>query len=277
MIYELRQKYAVSRLLKIANLPRSSYYYYVSQSQKGDKYQETKAKIKEIYEYHKGRYGYRRVTLELHNQGFVINHKTVQRLMQELNLFSRVRIKKYRSYRGEVGKAAPNLLERDFYAQHPYEKWVTDVTQIEIFGKKAYLSPIIDLYNGEVISYDLSLHPDFSQTMRMLDSALAKLPKEHRLIIHSDQGWQYRMKKYQDRLNEKGIRQSMSRKGNCLDNAVAENFFSLLKSELLYITKFNSVEELTDELTKYIEYYNHVRIKLRLRTSPVQFRLKNAG
>jgi putative transposase len=151
VIYELRHNYAVSRLLKTAKLPRSSYYYYAKRLNKEDKYKEIKAKIKEIFAFHKGRYGYRRITMELRNQGTVINHKTVLRLMKESGLFCRVRMKKYRSYHGEVGKIAPNLLERNFKTEKLNERWVTDVTQFELFGQKIYLSPIIDLHNGEVV------------------------------------------------------------------------------------------------------------------------------
>jgi len=260
VIFELRRDYAVGKLLKIAGLARSSYYYYIKQLEREDKYKETKARIQEIYDCHKGRYGYRRITLELRNQGMTINHKTVQRLMKELNLFCRVRMKKYRSYRGEVGKISPDLLERNFKAERPGEKWVTDITQFELFRQKLYLSPIIDLYNGEIVCYDLSHHPDFSQITRMLDLALPKLPDKSGLILHSDQGWQYQMRQYQDRLKEKGILQSMSRKGNCLDNAVAENFFSLLKTELLYLREFHSIAELSHELIEYIDYYNNRRL-----------------
>jgi transposase InsO family protein len=274
VIYGLRHKYAVSKLLKTAEMPRSTYYYYVKRLNKEDKYKEIKEKIREIYDFHKGRYGYRRITMELRNQGMVINHKTVMRLMKETGLFCRVRMKKYRPYRGEAGKIAPNLLERNFKAEKPNEKWVTDVTQFSLFGQKIYLSPIIDLHNSEVVSYDLSFRADFAQVMRMLDSALTKLPDNTGLILHSDQGWQYQMREYQARLKEKGIIQSMSRKGNCFDNAAAENFFSLLKTELIYIMEFHSLDEFIKELNDYIYYYNNHRIKLRFGLSPVQYRLR---
>lgn len=277
MIYELRQQFPVSKLLQIAMLPRSSYYYYIKQLQKGDKYQSIKEKIQEIYEANEGRYGYRRMTLALHNQNIAINHKTVQRLMKGLKLFCRVRMKKYSSYRGEVGETAPNLLNREFRADKPNQKWVTDITEFQLFGKKLYLSPIIDLYNGEVISYDISYHPDFAQVTRMLKSAFLKIPDNSDLILHSDQGWQYRMKDYHDMLIQKGIRQSMSRKATCLDNAMAENFFSLLKTELLYLQEFDSIEHFQIELIKYLDYYNYRRIKLKFGLSPVEYRLQNVA
>ena len=197
--------------------------------------------------------------------------------MRKMGIFCRVRMHKYNSYKGGVGKIAPNLLERNFKADKPNQKWVTDVTEFALFGIKLYLSPIIDLYNGEVVSYNLSRHPNLVQTTDMLEKAFAKIPDNTNLILHSDQGWQYQHKHYQKMLVDKGIRQSMSRKGNCLDNACAENFFSLLKTELLYLQDFTSVEHFISELTEYIEWYNNKRIKLKLDgLSPVEYRHKSA-
>ena len=159
----------------------------------------------------------------------------------------------------------------------PNQKWVTDVTEFALFGIKLYLSPIIDLFNGEVVSYNLSRHPNLAQTTDMLNKAFAKIPDNTNLILHSDQGWQYQHKHYQQMLADKGIRQSMSRKGNCLDNACAENFFSLLKTELLYLQEFTSVEHFISELTDYIDWYNNKRIKLKLDgLSPVEYRHRAA-
>lgn len=176
--------------------------------------------------------------MELHNRGFIINHKTVQRLMKALHIKCMVRVKKYRSYKGEVGKIAPNLIHRDFVADAPNQKWTTDITEFSLLGTKLYLSPILDMYNSEIISYNISERPILGQVMDMLDKAFKKIPNDITLVLHSDQGWQYQHKHYQRRLKEKGIRQSMSRKGNCLDNSIMENFFGLLKSELLYLHDF---------------------------------------
>ena len=211
--------------------------------QKEDKYASVKEEITTIYHENRGRYGYRRITAELRKRNFLLNHKTVQRLMKELGLVCRVRMKKYRSYKGEVGKIAPNLLNRDFRAEKPNQKWVTDVTEFSLFGEKLYLSPILDLCSSDLVSYTISDHPVLSMITTMLDEAFAKIPAETNLILHSDQGWQYQHKQYQQMLREKGVRQSMSRKGNCLDNAVIENFFGLLKSELLYLQEFRSMEQ----------------------------------
>jgi transposase InsO family protein len=270
---ELRHKYDLAVLLSCLKMARSSFYYYAKQSGIADKYLETKAAIQALYHKHKGRLGYRRITLLLHQQGQIINHKTVLRLMQLLKLKSVIRVKKYKSYKGEQGTIAPNLLNRVFSAKQPNQKWATDVTEFNVSGKKLYLSPVIDLYNQEIVSYELSERPDFKSVMTMLDKALKKINISKSLLLHSDQGWQYQMKQYQNLLQEKGITQSMSRKGNCLDNAIVENFFGILKSELFYLKKYNSVEELKKEIKEYIVYYNNDRIKLNLNgMSPIQYR-----
>lgn len=277
IIYELRHEFKIKELLNAAQIKKSTYYYHIYKLNGPDKYDKIKEEIKKIYNENKGRYGYRRITTELKNRGFSINHKTVQRLMRLIGVKCMVRMKKYKSYKGDVGKIAPNVLKRNFKADRPNQKWVTDVTEFAFCGQKVYLSPIIDLYNGEVISYNISDRPVFAQVADMLEKAFSQLDVKTDLILHSDQGWQYQMKKYQNMLKEKGIIQSMSRKGNCLDNSLAENFFSHLKSELLYLQEFNSIEEFKAELIEYIEYYNNSRIKSKLKMSPVAYRLLNAS
>ena len=270
---ELRHKFDLKLLLNHSNMARSSFYYYQKQSKSPDKYKAIKELIKSIYHKHKGRYGYRRITDELENKGIVINHKTVLRLMKLLGLKSVIRIKKYKSYKGEQGKIAPNILERNFKATAPNQKWATDITEFNVSGKKLYLSPIIDLFNQEIISYELTERPVFNQVVMMLKKAFKKIPNNTNLMLHSDQGWQYQMKQYQYLLKEKGIIQSMSRKGNCLDNAIIENFFGILKSELFYIKKFRTIEELKNEIKQYIDYYNNDRIKSNLnKMSPIKYR-----
>ena len=233
-----------------------------------DKYQTAKDEIVAIYHENKGRYGYRRITTELHKRNIPLNHKTVQRLMKEMGIICRVRMKKYRSYKGEVGKIAPNRLARDFYAEKPNQKWVTDVTEFQLFGQKLYLSPILDLHSRDIVSYTISDRPVLPMVITMLEKAFATIPDNTNLLLHSDQGWQYQHKKYQRMLKEKGIRQSMSKKGNCLDNAVMENFFGLLKSELLYLQEFESMDHFKRELITYLDYYNNRRIKARLKGLP---------
>lgn len=254
-------------------MARSTFYYHIKVLRKPDKYAREKEEIISIFHENKGRYGYRRITSEMNKRGYVINHKTILKLMFTNGIKCQVRLKKYKSYKGAIGKITPDLLKRDFVADKPNCKWATDVTEFSLFGKKLYLSPIMDLYNREIISYDVSERATFCQTIRMLDHALKDLPDKHELILHSDQGWQYQMARYQLLLRDKGISQSMSRKGNCLDNAVMENFFGILKSELLYLQKFNSVEHFRRELDDYIDYYNNRRIKTALNNmSPVQYR-----
>ena len=255
-------------LLTIAQLPRATFYYYQKKIAQPDKYKEIKDIIASIYHENKGRYGYRRITAELHNRNIPLNHKTVQRLMKELGLVCRVRMKKYRSYRGDVGKVASNLLNRDFSTKWPNEKWATDVTEFNLFGEKLYLSPILDLHSSDLVSYTISDRPTLSMVTTVLSKAFVTIPDNTNLILHSDQGWQYQHKQYQRMLDEKGIRQSMSRKGNCLDNAVMENFFGLLKSELLYLQEFESMEHFKVELMEYLDYYNNRRIKAKLKGLP---------
>ena len=193
--------------------------------------------------------------------------------MKSMGLACKVRMKKYQSYKGEVGKIAPNLLERNFEAEKPDQKWVTDVTEFNLFGQKLYLSPILDLHSRDLITYTIVDHPVLSMVTDMAKLAFEMIPDGTNLILHSDQGWQYQHKNYQGMLKTKGIRQSMSRKGNCLDNAVMENFFGLLKSELLYLQDFDSLEHFKAELIEYLDYYNNRRLKLKLKgLTPAQHR-----
>lgn len=276
MIWELRHEFKLSLLLEVAELPRSTYYYYIKHMKDEDKYSEIRKQITDIFHENKGRYGYRRITMEMHNRGYVINHKTVLRLMNEEKIKCMVRIKKHRSYKGEVGKVAPNLLERDFSTSAPNEKWVTDVTEFSLFGRKLYLSPILDLHSSYLVSYTISEHPALSLVMNMARQALSVLPRGAELILHSDQGWQYQHKQYQKLLKDHGIKQSMSRKGNCLDNAVIENFFGLVKSELLYMKEFDSMDQFKAELIEYLDYYNNRRIKAKLKGLPPAVHRKQA-
>jgi len=193
--------------------------------------------------------------------------------MNCLNIHGKQRRSKYKSYKGEVGKIAPNILNREFEALEPFEKLSTDVTEFNVCDDKVYLSPIIDLYNNEVLSYAISLSPNFHQTREMLQGLFEKLPQKARPILHSDQGWQYQMKGFQRELQKHNITQSMSRKGNCLDNSVMENFFGRLKVEMFYGEKFETVDEFVHCLKEYINYWNKERISLTLNgMSPVQYR-----
>ena len=180
---------------------------------------------------------------------------------------------KYHSYKGEIGKVADNLLNRNFHAGKPFEKLTTDITEFKIGEEKVYLSPVLDMFNREIISYSISTSPNLWQIREMLNGLFEKLPADARPLFHSDQGWQYQHAEYQRLLSEHNITQSMSRKGNCMDNGVMENFFGRLKVEMFYGEKFESVNTFIDELKKYIHYYNNERISLKLKgMSPVQYR-----
>lgn len=276
IIVELRQKYKLNILLSIAQLSRSTFYYQLSKQRAIDPLLNLKDRIKSIYHKHKGRYGYRRITATLRQEGELVNHKKVQRIMQQLGLKSMVRIKKYRSYKGQEGRIAPHLLQRQFAADHPNQKWVTDVTEFAVAGEKLYLSPMMDLYNGEIIAHELCVRPVLRMVTDMLESAKKRLKKNEKPWVHSDQGWHYQHIDYQKRLTNRGLEQSMSRKGNCLDNAPMESFFGTLKSELYYLQKWESINQLRMAINDYIYYYNHERIKLKLKgLSPVQYRTQS--
>ncbi|ECE0287894.1 IS3 family transposase [Salmonella enterica subsp. enterica] len=276
IIDELRQHYPFDQLLLIAQIPRSTFYYHLKALRSPGKYDEVKCRIKEIYDENLGRYGYRRIALVLRREGGTLNHKVVQRLMNTLHLKAAIKVKRYSSWRGEHGRAADNILQRNFRASRPNEKWVTDVTEFAVNGRKLYLSPIIDLFNNEVISYSISERPTMLMIDDMLVKAFSRLDAGSTPVLHSDQGWQYRHRWYQYQLREFGIMQSMSRKGNCLDNACAECFFGTLKSECFYTRKFEDIHELKIAIEDYIRYYNTRRISLKFNgLSPVEYRLKS--
>ncbi len=267
-------------LLTTAQLARATYYYQLKQLAKEDKDKALKADIQAIFEEHKGNYGYRRVYLELRNRGYVINHKKVQRLMQVLGLSARIRKrKKYKSYKGDVGKKAPNLINRAFEGAKPFEKCYTDVTEFALpnYSEKLYLSPVLDGYNSEIFDFTLSRSPNLMQVKSMLEKAFPEAAYPN-TILHSDQGWQYQHEAYHRFLDSKGIRPSMSRKGTSTDNGMMESFFGILKTEMFYGFEktFKSLEQLEQAITDYIFYYNNNRIKAKLKgLSPVQYRTKS--
>ena len=267
-------------LLETAYLARSIYYYQLKQLDGHDKDKEIKGEIQEIYYEHKGNYGYRRITLEVRNRSFVVNHKKVQRLMKILGSSARIRRKrKYSSYQGEVGKKADNLIQRQFEAAKPMEKCYTDVTEFAIpaSSQKLYFSPVLDGFNSEIIAYNLSTSPNLEQVKVMLDQAFGEEHYEN-IILHSDQGRQYQHDFYHSFLESKGIQPSMSRKGNSPDNGMMESFFGILKSEMFYGYEktFKSLNQLEQAIVDYIDYYNNKRIKVKLKgLSPVQYRTKS--
>ena len=259
-------------LLQLSGLKRSTFYYYLKHPNT-DKYEKEKQEIIDIFNTHKGRYGYRRILLIMRNNGYTINHKTVQKLMRTLGLKGKqCKNEKYHSYKGEVGKIADNLLKRNFNAEKPFEKLTTDVTQFKVGDEKVYLSPVMDLFNREIVSYSVSLSPNLEQIREMLNGLFEKLPTDATPVFHSDQGWQYQHAEYQRLLSEHNITQSMSRKGNCMDNGAMENFFGRLKVEMFYGEHFQTLDEFINCLKDYIDYYNNERIVSKLKMSPVQYR-----
>ena len=275
-------EFSLDILLKAIKLARSTYYYHLKQLDKPDKDQELKAEIQSIFIEHKGNYGYRRVHLELRNRGYLVNHKRVQRLMEVLNLQAKMRQKrKYSSHKGDVGKKAENLIQRQFEGSKTMEKCYTDVTEFAIPAstQKLYLSPVLDGFNSEIIAYNLSTSPNLEQVKTMLEQAFTEKRYEN-TILHSDQGWQYQHDSYHQFLEGKGIQASMSRKGNSSENGMMESFFGILKSEMFYgyEKSFQSLKQLEQAIVDYIDYYNNKRIKVKLKgLSPVQYRTKSFG
>ena len=277
-IEELKEEgYRLKYLLIAIDMPRSTYYFEINKVDKIKiKNSHIADKITQIFNLHKGRYGVRRIYMELVNQGYVINHKRVQRIMHELKLFGKRSKEKYHSYKGKIGKVADNIINRDFKAYIPLQKWTTDVSEFKFSWGKCYVSPILDMYTNEIISYDLSLHPNLKQISNMLEKAFNKFPKLNNLILHSDQGWQYQHKYYVNELKKHGIIQSMSRKGNCYDNSIMETFFGRLKNEIYYgyEKSYSSFEEFSRAIEEYIDYYNNERIQSKTKwMPPTKYRL----
>ena len=252
-------------------MARSTYYFEIGKTDKVTlKNERLMSDIRVIFEHHKCRYGVRRVHQELVRRGIVVNHKRVQRLMHRMNLLGKRPKEKYHSYMGAVGKVADNIIDRNFTANAPLQKWTTDVSQFSFSWGKCYLSPILDMNTNEIISYDLSQSPNLEQIQRMLNQAFVRFPNVKGLIFHSDQGWQYQHASYQRALKEHGILQSMSRKGNCYDNCIMETFFGRLKNELYYgcEKEYPTFEAFANSLKEYIDYYNNERIQAKTKWMP---------
>ena len=229
-------------------MAKATFYYHLKRIDFDDGYDDLRNIIKTIFEKHHSRYGYRRITLALHGDGIYVNHKTVSKLMRQMHLKALRTPRQFHTYKGNIGKVAPNTVNRNFRAKEPNKKWTTDVTQVLIKDERIYLSPILDMFNGEIITYTITSRPDLKMVIDMVQKAMKKVPEHNGLILHSDQGWHYQHVKYQNELRINGIEQSMSRKGNCLDNAMMENFFGIMKTELLYSRQWNSMDEFKREL-----------------------------
>ena len=277
VLEELRREgFRLTYLLKAANIPKSTYYFEISKKDAIlERNQALIQEIQEIFVENKKRYGVRRVYRELLNRGKKVNHKRVQRIMHTMELMGKRPKEKYHSYKGEVGKVADNIINRDFSTTAPLQKWTTDVSQFNFSWGKCYISPILDMHTNEIITYDLSLAPNMGQIKRMLDKAFEKFPNTNGLVFHSDQGWQYQYIYYRTVLTKHGIIQSMSRKGNCYDNCIMETFFSRLKNELYYGHEkdFKSFEDFSMAVEEYIDYYNNKRIQVKTKwMPPVKYR-----
>ena len=273
----------------LPHLPRSDYYYWKERMDPDIKNSNLIDAISAIYTANHKRYGYRRITLQLKNDGWTVNHKAVKRLMSKLKLYGVTPRAKYKSYKGDFNGTVDNKLLykkidtkkhrteyiRDFSTSGFNEKWTTDVSEFHIAAGKLYLSPILDMHNREIVSYNISKSPSYMQITDMLNKAFNKFTDLSSLIFHSDQGWQYQMFQYHKALRERGITQSMSRKGNCLDNSPMENFFGKMKNEMFYghEYEFKSLEQLQKAMEKYIDYYNNERIQVKLKgLTPCQAR-----
>ena len=257
-------------------LARSTYYFEISKTDiVSERNRDLMEEIADIFSCHKGWYGVRRIHAELVNRGMEVNHKRVQRLMKSMGLKGKRPKEKYHSYKGEVGRTAPNIIDRDFSTTAPLEKWTTDVSQFSLSWGKCYMPPILDMNTNEVISYDLSRSPNMEQVRRMLDDAFNKFPDVSGLVFHSDQGWQDQHEYYRNTLKKHGIIQSMSRKGNCYDNCIMETFFGRLKNEMFYghEKEYTSFEKFSDAVRDYINYYNNERIQAKTKwMPPVKYR-----
>ncbi|WP_236803005.1 IS3 family transposase [Arthrobacter sp. FW306-05-C] len=261
-------------LLDVAGLARSTFFYHQARLNRPDPQASLKAAVTEIFTKNHRRYGHRRIHIELLKQGWRVAKKTVLKLMRSLRLVCKVRSRKrYNSYQGEQGVVAPNLLKRQFEADAPNQKWVTDVTEFSVGDRKLYLSPIMDLFDRQIISHALGISPNLELANASLRGALAMLEDGQKPLVHSDQGFQYQHSSWRTLLADAGAVQSMSRKANCYDNAVMENFFGHLKEELFHRVRFLSTEALESALHEYIHWYNTERISTKLKgLSPVQYR-----
>lgn len=270
----LKANFPLPVLLHVSGIARSTFFYHQARLQAPDPQEELKTAITDVFTRNHGRYGHRRIHTELQKEGWTLAKKTVLKLMRTLELVCKVRRKKrYNSYQGQHGAVAPNLLNREFNAAAPNQKWVTDVTEFSVGDHKLYLSPIMDLFDRQIISYSIGLSANLKLTNNSLRDALGMLNGGQTPLVHSDQGFQYQHTSWRRLLAGAGAVQSMSRKGNCYDNAVMENFFGHLKEELFHRVRFLSTDALATTLHDYIRWYNNERISTKLKNlSPVQYR-----
>ncbi|WP_446899649.1 IS3 family transposase [Clostridium sp. LBM24168] len=276
----LKNKYSLPLLLKELNLAKSCYYYQENILSKPDKYAQLRNHISKIFTENKGCYGYRRIYGMLAKEGCAISEKVVRRIMKQENLVVGVRKKrKYRSYKGEITPAVSNVIERNFQADKPNQKWLTDITEFAIPSGKVYLSLIVDCFDGLLPCWTISTSPDSNLVNTMLDSSIALLKNDEHPIVHSDRGCHYRWPGWIERMDKAGLTRSMSKKGCSPDNSACEGLFGRLKNEMFYTQDWAgvSIEEFIDTLNAYLIWYNEKRIKVSLgNMSPKEYR-QNLG
>ena len=278
IIGAMKKKYALPMLLTYFHIAKSSYYYQKAALSKPDKYMCYREKIKQLFRENRSVYGYRRLHQALRREGVVLSEKIIRKIMQEENLVVfRAKKVKYSSYLGEISPEVENVIDRNFHADHPNEKWLTDITEFALPEGKLYLSPIIDCFDGLVVNWTVGRSPNAALVNTMLDQAIATLPKGQHPIIHTDRGCHYRWPGWIDRMEHAGLTRSMSKKGCSPDNSACEGFFGRLKNEMFYGRSWIgvSLDAFTQELNSYIYWYNHKRIKLSLGgVSPLEYRHK---
>ena len=272
----LRNKYSLPQLLEKLMLSRSSYYYVKNRNYKAKKYESLTVRIKELFAENKSRYGYRRIHCLLKQENITVSEKVVRRIMKESKLVVKAKKKrKYNSYKGELTPAVPNHLLRDFHAEKPNQKWLTDITEFSIPAGKVYLSPIIDCYDGLPVSWKIGKSPNAELVNSMLDDALSMLSDNEKPILHSDRGCHYRWSGWIERMEKSGLTRSMSKKGCSPDNSACEGFFGILKNEMFYERNWEkkSLDELKNEIENYIMWFRKDRIKMSLGgLSPLEYR-----
>lgn len=276
LIDALRMKYPLNELLLLTGMSKSSYFYQEEVQRRPDKYAALRTEVKRVFTKNQNRYGYRRVHTEIKFNGARVSEKIIRRIMREERLIVPCKKKRrYNSYMGEISPAVENMVARDFHADSPNKKWLTDLTEFHIPAGKVYLSPIIDCFDGLAVSWTIGTRPDAELVNTMLDDAICSLKDGEHPIVHSDRGGHYRWPGWILRMENAGLTRSMSKKGCSPDNSACEGFFGRLKNEMFYYRSWKdvSIDQFIDELDRYLRWYNEKRIKLSLGgMSPIAYR-----
>ncbi|WP_225362187.1 IS3 family transposase, partial [Fructilactobacillus sanfranciscensis] len=275
IINSLRHKYHFKDLLNYWNMPRSTYYYEIKRYEEPDKYETIKNEIKAIYKNSRETYGYRRVFIMLRKKGFKICAQTTRKLMRKLGLMPDMywgKNRKYSSYKGTIGKTAPNILNQKFDEIKPLKVFHTDITEIKMENdKKGYISLIMDEASNEIMGLQVSDSPNFNLVRNTLNELYKNNPCLSGAIIHSDQGFHYQLESYRKWIDKQNVLQSMSRKGNCLDNSPVESQIGLMKKECLYREKIDSLTTLKKVCSDYKKWFNYERISRKKELTPIEY------